>query len=515
MACPVAHIIIEELLPYIMVAVLTPILLTGYCCYRCCRKRRVKKPVMPSPFQLPILGCLPFLSREEGTHVTFSRWATKYGGLFACRLAQTKCVVISDAKLVREALASNAVVGRPNLHLFNLARKPEEPESKGIIMNEGESWRQQRRFALHTFRNFGIGKTSFEDVIAVECDRLAECITINSRTGPFDARMLLNSAVANVISTVLFGPDVQHSDADLARFVDHVTNMAQELGGSALMNFFPFLRHLPPFRAIYARIYSGMLFNFGVLRALVEQEKRQFNEENIRSYTAAFLARQRSEEDGRLFTDHHLVMSLSDIFSAGFETTATSLRWALLYICLDEKLQQTLQEEVDHVAQDGRPIRLADREKLPWVEATLLEVQRIASIAPLSMPHAVTEDVELGGYVLEKGTVVFPNLYHVHHDPKNFPEPEKFKPARFLDESQTKVAGTENLMPFSAGKRICPGESLARMELFLFFTMLLQRFNFELPKGSSVDVRPRCGLTNDTRPYELTAILRGKNCAGR
>ena len=186
-------------------------------------------------------------------------------------------------------------------------------------MNDGESWKQQRRFLLHNFRNFGIGKTSFEDVISTECDHLTEELA-KERGEPFDIRMHLNAAVANVIATVLFGKDFTHSDREFARFVDHVANAAENIGGSALLNFFPFLRHFPHFRTAHQKLYDGMVFNFGVLRAIVDQEKKTFNERDIRNYTAAFLARQKATaktgevptaEDGRLFTGSYITQLCS------------------------------------------------------------------------------------------------------------------------------------------------------------------------------------------------------------
>ncbi|KAK2169207.1 hypothetical protein LSH36_12g36072 [Paralvinella palmiformis] len=106
-----------------------------------------------------------------------------------------------------------------------------------------------------------------------------------------------------------------------------------------------------------------------------------------------------------------------------------------------------------------------DRKKLPFTEASILEIQRLADIVPLGIPHAVTEDVQFRGYFIPKDTLVLSNMYSVHMNPELWPEPEKFKPERFLQRGM-KVEKKE-LIPFSVGKRVCLGESLARAELFL------------------------------------------------
>ncbi|GAV05621.1 hypothetical protein RvY_15721 [Ramazzottius varieornatus] len=474
------------------------------------RKKRVPidrstgKP-LPHPFQLPIVGCLPFVS-TDGLHYTFSEWARKLGKIFSCQMGPQQCIVINDLDLVREAFSKSSFSGRPQYHLFRLGYSLDEPESIGIIMSEGESWKEQRRFLLSTLKDFGIGKTSFQDVITDKSFNLLR--TLEEHQGrPVDVRMMLNTAVSDVVSTVLFGQDYKHAETDFARYVDHVANAASELGGSALMNYWIWLRYLPYYSKIYHRLTRGMNFTFDVLRAIIENEKKSNPDNIVNNYIAAYFVKRNDTQSAR-FTDHNLMLTLSDIFGAGFETTGTTLRWALLYMCEYPELQKKLQAEIDREIGRERPPQVTDRDRLPWTEATLLEVQRIASVAPLGFPHKVMEDCELGDYLIPKDTVVFSNLYYIHHDPVNFPNPNQFQPQRFLDAGHSRIERTECLLPFSTGKRVCPGEALAKMELSLFFAALLQKFRFEFPQGAKADLRPRCGLTNDTKPYLLCAYPR-------
>ncbi|GAV05622.1 hypothetical protein RvY_15722 [Ramazzottius varieornatus] len=257
---------------------------------------------------------------------------------------------------------------------------------------------------------------------------------MNEQQGrPVDVRMKLNTAVSAVVSTVLFGQNYKHNEADFA----NVADTFRGIGGAAAMNYWLWLRYLPPYSKAYQQQIEAMHSNFNVFRAIIAKEKKDNPENRHNNFIAAYLARRKELQNER-FTDHQLVLTLSDVFPAGFETTATTLRWALLCMCENPEIQKKLHAEIDREVGRERPPQLDDRDKLPWTEATLLEVQRIAIIAPTS-------------------------------------------------------------------KRVCPGEPLARMELSLFFTALLQKFRFELQPGTKADLRPRCGLTNDTRPFVLCA----------
>ncbi|ELT98147.1 hypothetical protein CAPTEDRAFT_120172, partial [Capitella teleta] len=155
-----------------------------------------------------------------------------------------------------------------------------------------------------------------------------------------------------------------------------------------------------------------------------------------------------------------------------------------------------------------RPPTMADRAKLPFVEATISEVQRIRTIVPLSVVHSTAQDATLRGYTIPKGTWVFPMLYAVSADEKQWKQPADFNPERFFDASGDYVK-RESLVPFSVGPRMCAGEMLAKMELFIFFTMMLQNFRFS--KSSSdqkIDLDPILGVTWSPKPQNIQLTRR-------
>lgn len=140
---------------------------------------------------------------------------------------------------------------------------------------------------------------------------------------------------------------------------------------------------------------------------------------------------------------------------------------------------------------------------MPYTEAVLLEIQRYASIVPFGVPHMTKSSTNLCGYEIPANTSIWPNLWALHHDPELWGDPEVFRPERFID-CNGQVSKPEYLIPFSAGSRRCMGEDLAKVELFVFFTTLMQRFTFKCPVGHPPpSLNAVMGVSLQPLPYSL------------
>ncbi|XP_067309140.1 cytochrome P450 2K6-like [Pseudorasbora parva] len=173
------------------------------------------------------------------------------------------------------------------------------------------------------------------------------------------------------------------------------------------------------------------------------------------------------------------------------------------------RLDAEVQDEIDRVIGGRQPV-VEDRKNLPYTDAVIHETQRFTTVLPLGVPHQTTCDVHLNGYLIKKGTSVITLLVSVLRDENEWETPDSFNPRHFLNK-QGQFVKNDAFMPFSAGRRVCPGEGLARMELFLFFTSLLQHFRFTPPPGVSeddLDLTPLVGFTLNPTPHKLCAIKR-------
>uniref|UniRef100_A0A452R3G0 Cytochrome P450 family 2 subfamily B member 6 n=1 Tax=Ursus americanus TaxID=9643 RepID=A0A452R3G0_URSAM len=180
--------------------------------------------------------------------------------------------------------------------------------------------------------------------------------------------------------------------------------------------------------------------------------------------------------------------------------------------CLVEELRKSrekVQMEIDRVIGSHHLPALEDRAKMPYTDAVIHEIQRLGDVIPLGIPRSVIKDTHFRGYHLPKDTTVYPILSSVLHDPCHFEKPEAFHPGHFLDaEGNFRTQGA--FIPFSLGKRLCLGESLARSELFLILTSVLQNFTLGSPKAlEDIDITSRRnGLLKMPPEFQLCFLPR-------
>uniref|UniRef100_A0A5F5PN44 Steroid 17-alpha-hydroxylase/17,20 lyase n=1 Tax=Equus caballus TaxID=9796 RepID=A0A5F5PN44_HORSE len=188
------------------------------------------------------------------------------------------------------------------------------------------------------------------------------------------------------------------------------------------------------------------------------------------------------DQDSKLLSDKHILATIGDIFGAGVETTTSVVKWIVAFLLHDPQLKKKIQEEIDQNVGFSRTPTLSDRNRLLLLEATIREVLRIRPVAPMLIPHKALVDSSIGEFAVDEGTNVIINLWALHHNEKEWHQPDRFMPERFLDPTGSQlISPSLSYLPFGAGPRSCIGELLARQELFLFTAWLLQRFNLEVP----------------------------------
>uniref|UniRef100_A0A6J0UMX2 Cytochrome P450 2J6-like isoform X3 n=1 Tax=Pogona vitticeps TaxID=103695 RepID=A0A6J0UMX2_9SAUR len=463
-------------------------------------KRGRPKDFPPGPRPLPFFGNV-FQMGFRNPLKYLQKMGKQYGPVMTFHAGQTTMLLIRDVTLAKEVLLTKGTefAGRPENPITDFTSK-----KKGIIMAPyGQAWKEQRRFSLMVLRNFGLGKKSMEERILAEVAHLIQAFTENMRA-PFDPLCFIDRAVTNIISSIVFGKRFEYEDATLRNVLDLLhLNLKLSTGPWALLyNEVPLLRRLPlPHKTIFENVQKVFAF----FTKELDEHKATFVPGEHRDFIDAYLDElQKPEKKGLSFDDENLLIVVSDLFLAGSETTARTLQWGLLYMMAYPEIQEKCQQEMDAVLGNNACLKCDDRERLPYTNAVIHEILRFSSVVPLGLAHAPIKDMQLSGYVIPKGTAVVINIHAINHDESLWKSPNKFDPSNFLNEKGEFVK-PEAFLAFSAGPRVCLGENLARMELFLFFTSMLRNFQVSWPDESSApDCTPQFGGVMAPSPFMMS-----------
>ncbi|XP_042318054.1 cytochrome P450 2J2-like [Sceloporus undulatus] len=464
-------------------------------------RQRRPKDFPPGPVPLPFLGNLLHFDIRK-PHLSVQKLTEKYGNVVGLQFGNIRGVFVNGLQLVKEALIHQGenFLDRPKIPIIY-----DHFQTFGLVNSNGMSWKQQRRFALSTLRNFGLGKKSLEERIQEEIKFLTDAIE-EEKGQPFDPHYLINNAVSNVICSITFGDRFDYHDSqfqNLLRLLNEAGRMQASIW-SQVYNIFPALMKRLP--GPYQTSFKNWEHLKSFVRKIIEKHQEDQNPQEARDFIDAYLNEMAKEDASSSFHKENLLQSTLDLFFAGTETTSTTLRWALLYMAIYPEIQGRVQAEIDSVIGQSRQPGIADRDSMPYTNAVIHEVQRISTVLPLNVPRLTTVDTRLAGFHVPKGTILIANLTSVLFDKDEWETPNVFNPDHFLENGQFKKK--EAFIPFSAGKRACLGEQMARMELFLFFTALIQKFTFQAPKDVKLSLDSQMSHLLNPKPYHICAFSR-------
>ncbi|CCD71001.1 CYtochrome P450 family [Caenorhabditis elegans] len=472
-----------------------------------------RRNLPPGPIPLPFMGNILTMLLNKPGYECFRNCTKKYGDVYTFWMGKTPFVMISSYDLLKDTFVRDGDTYKD--------KYPQPLNQKirggnyGIVESNGHLWSTHRRFALTTLRDFGLGKDLMQEKILIEVEDIFK--KFDAQLGlEQDVSVVMNNAIANVINQNIFGYRFEgdkEEDFKKLRELMEYQETAFATFKVYVEAFIPKVGALLPGRSLNELLeeWRDNFYTFFDTQIENHRKKIDFDSQESLDYAEAYLKEQRKQEalgEFELFSNKQLSNTCLDLWLAGLSTTNTTVNWTICYVLNHPDVLQKMNEEFDQVVGSDRLVTMGDKNNLPYFNAVLNESQRCANIVPINLFHATTKDTVINGYPVKKGTGVIAQISTVMLDEKIFPDPYKFNPDRFIDENGKPIK-IEQLIPFSIGKRQCPGEGLARMEMFLFLANFFNRYKISpSSKGfPNLDKKDNVGVF----PKDLHAILNKRN----
>ncbi|XP_075941100.1 cytochrome P450 17A2 [Anarhichas minor] len=468
---------------------------------------RCSVPCLP---RLPVLGSLPWLGGGLPPHLLFTQLGRRYGSLFALYLGPHYTLVINNHQHAREVLQQRGrdFAGRPSMVTTDLLTRG----GKDIAFSDYTPlWKLHRRIVHNSFTLFGEGSSRLQDIVLSSVDSLCAELLSGGRRG-FDPSAAVTRAVTNVVCTLVFSATYRHGDAELQEVMRYNDGIVQTIARGGLVDIYPWMKVFP--NKCLNKLKDCIIVRDRLLSRKLEEHKASLSDGDPRDLLDALLKGKTdggvksSGSEDETITDDHVLMTAAEAFGAGVETTSTTLLWILVYLLHHPEVQERVQKELDEQVGSERAVCTSDRGRLPYLDCVINEGMRIRPVSPVLIPHTAMTDSSIGGHSVRRGTRVLVNMWSIHHDPQHWDRPDLFNPDRFLDDQGQRFSPS-CFLPFGAGPRVCVGESLARLELFLFLSSLLQRMSFTLPDGAPPpNLQGRLGVVLQPLPYKVVVTPR-------
>ncbi|KAK4284475.1 hypothetical protein QN277_001303 [Acacia crassicarpa] len=453
-------------------------------------------PLPPGPPRIPIVGSTIFLRRSFSELEPILRnLRAKYGPIFTLPVGSRSSIFIADRSLAHQALVQNGAVFSNRPKSLPAARIINSNQHNINSAPYGPTWRVLRRNLtsemLHPSRMKAFSGTR-KWVLDLLFNRLRSDSESNKSIKVIDH---LHYAMFCLLVFMCFGERLNDKQIKDIEYVERrlLTNFSR----FNMLSFWPKVTRIL-FRKRWQELYQIRNEQEDVLIPLIRARKKAKEENNNNrddvtvSYVDTLLDLQLPEEKRKL-EEGELVTLCSEFLNAGTDTTATSLQWIMANLVKYAHIQQRLLEEIRDVVgerEDNKEVKEEDLIRLPYLKAIILEGLRRHPPGHFVLPHAVTEDVVLNGYLVPKnGTVNF-MVGEIGLDPKEWENPMEFKPERFLNNDKDggeafDITGSKEIkmMPFGVGRRICPGYNLALLHLEYFAANLVWNFEWKSSNG--------------------------------
>ncbi|GMR58658.1 hypothetical protein PMAYCL1PPCAC_28853 [Pristionchus mayeri] len=479
--------------------------------------KRKKLPPAPSG-RLPIIGHAAYLDKDKPFE-QIDKWSKELGDVMTVHFGMDPVIVVSRERLLNEAFLkqSSNFSGRPSLFVH------ESCWGKGLVIRDGKEALALRSFIMSTIRQRIISSADcIQSLVSTETghlvDRLSARIrdSTSSMTSSPDSFAVtsieddLFYVVGNVMTQLAFGRRYDHGSTQFKNNASWLTTTTELMERTAMITFLPWLRWIPYFKYFEIKRKAAEVHETMMGDIKSRRKNGDYLDHSNHDLMSVFMRRVDEETkriksgEESLFTDDMLARIMTELFFAGIQTECNTFGWAFLYLAIHQDIQEKARQHIwEEIGQDGE-IRFENRRNLPYIEALVAEVQRIANVAPFGLFHKNHEETTLDGYTIPAESIVMMNLYSTLLDESIFEDPSSFRPERFLTPSgELDRSAMKRSVPYGVGSRICMGEIIARTELFTVIGSLLQKFRFSLIEGQEYSTEKKMQLTVQAKKYTL------------
>lgn len=456
----------------------------------------------------PVIGHLHLFSGSKTPHKTFGLMADKYGPIFTVKLGAHQVVVVNDSKIAQDCFTTNdkALASRPksliveimgyNYAVFGLGPYgPYWRELKKIVVLEllsnhrVQMFRHTREFEVKTYIKTMYGKWSKENM------------NDSSNFVKIEMKEWFEKLILNIILRMLFGKKHEVEDGKTTKKA--IRKFFELFGAFVVGDFIPSLRWLDIGGYEKEMKQSAKEIDYILEKWLLEHkrkrscgEKKCEDEKDFMDIMLSLLEDAMDEDLDGFDADTIIKSTCLAMLAGGSDPIVVALTWTLSLLLNHPHVMETVQEELDIQVGKNTLVNESHIKDLIYFQAVVKESFRLYPPAPLSAAHESIEDCIVGGYNIPKGTRVLFNLWKIQRDSMVWAEPDLFKPERFLmAHNVVDVKGNHfELIPFGAGRRICPGISSTLVVVHLTLANILHAFEITRPSDEPIDMTANFGM---------------------
>ncbi|WJX82443.1 unspecific monooxygenase [Trifolium repens] len=447
-------------------------------------KKSTKLP--PGPHPLPIIGNI--LELGKNPHKTLTKLSQIYGPIMTLKLGAITTIVISSPQLAKQVLHENSQIFSNRTVPHAICAVDHNKFSVGWVPTLA-LWKKLRKVCATK-----VFSTKMLDSTKILCQqKLQELLDyVNEKSKKcevFDIGEVVFTTVLNSISNTLFSMDLAHSTPDekSQEFKNIIWGIMEEAGKPNISDFFPILRPLDP-QGLYGRMTNHMkklceIFD-GIIEDRISSRASKVDYEDCNDVLDSLLNNNNNiEETTFKLSRNEMVHLFLDLFVAGIDTTSSIIEWILAELLRNPDKLTKARKELCQIIDKDETIEESHISKLPFLQAVVKETLRLHPPIPLLLPHKCDENVNILGFNVPKNAQVLVNVWAMGRDPTIWENPNIFMPERFLECDINYKGNNFELIPFGAGKRICPGLPLAHRTAHLMVASLLHKFEWNLADG--------------------------------